>query len=450
MWKAAASEFLFGSSAGSHRILGAYPRATAALGEFDTHVSRFNARRLRSASWCFAAAMLVLLVANISLPSLRLWQHAGSQVIAVLYFVAVGVICRLPRVMEWPTPALPLLFGFGTAATGLVFSRELTPYLGANPAYVIPIFIMCLAPLWPRRLLLAILVPVHAIYLIDVFEAGETVSFVLVMGIGGTLAAVLGWFVATLQYRAERQAFDAAAAISHQKDELATALARVSHLLDERSEMVAIVAHDLQNPLAGIRALLRTVARGSDPDTAKLNEISRTCAEMQNAIGRLLEAHVAETGDVAPVVVDLEPLFARVAASAAPAAAEKNIAMVCDANKRRTRSDPVALETALGNLLSNAIKFSPAGSVVRVNAQSSGEDLRISVIDRGPGIPAGEEDSLFKKFVTLSPRPTGGEPTSGLGLYIVHSLAQRMGAVAGYVPNPEGGSVFFLDLPSDS
>jgi hypothetical protein len=147
--------------------------------------------------------MFVLLVANIALPSLRLWQHAGSQIISILYFVAVGAVCRLPRAAEWPAPVLPLLFGLGTAATGLVSSRELTPYLGANPAYVIPIFIMCLAPLWPRRLLLAILTPVHAIYLLDVFAASETVSFVLVMGIGGTLAVVMGGFVATLQYRAE-------------------------------------------------------------------------------------------------------------------------------------------------------------------------------------------------------------------------------------------------------
>ena len=393
--------------------------------------------------------MLLLLVANIALPALRLWQHAGSQVVSIIYFFALGVVCRLPRAPDWPTPVLPLLFGVGTAATGIVFSRELTPYLGANPAYVIPIFVLCLAPLWPRRLLVAILIPVHAVYLHDVFDAAETVSFVLVMGIGGTLAAVLGWFVATLQYRAERQAFDAAAAISQQKEELASALARVSRLLDERSEMVAIVAHDLQSPLAGIRAVLRTLAHGSDSDAAKLNEISRTCADMQNAIGRLLEAHAAETGDGALMAVDLEQLFTRLATSAAAAAAEKNIAVVCDANKRRTRSDPVALETALGNLLSNAIKFSPSGSVVRVNAQSYGEGVRISVIDRGPGIPPGEEESLFKKFAALSPRPTGGEPTSGLGLYIAHSLAERMGAVTGYAPNPEGGSVFFLDMPSD-
>ncbi len=114
MWKAAASEVLVGADAGSAQALGTYPQATATPPEFDEHVSRFNARRLRPASWCFAAAMIVLLVANISLPSLRLWQHAGSQVIAILYFVAVGVLCRLPSAANWPTPVLPLLFGLGT------------------------------------------------------------------------------------------------------------------------------------------------------------------------------------------------------------------------------------------------------------------------------------------------------------------------------------------------
>jgi signal transduction histidine kinase len=429
-------------------MLGAHWEAASASREFDAHVSRVNARRLRSASWCFAAAMALLLAANIALPALRLWQHAISQVIAILYFFAFGVVCRLPRAADWPTPVLPLLFAAGTGATGLVFSRDLTPYLGANPAYVIPIFVLCLAPLWPRHLLLTVLIPVHVIYLLEVFGAGETVSFVLVMGIGGTLAAALGSFVATLQYRAERQAFDAAAAISHQKNELATALARVSRLLEERSEMVAIVAHDLQSPLAGIRALLRTLVHASATDAAKLQEISRTCADMQNAIGRLLKAHAAEAGTSAPVTVELEQVFARVATAAIPEAADKNIAIVCDANRRRARSDPMALESALGNLVSNAIKFSPTDSVVRINAQSHDGGVRISVIDRGPGIPAAEADSLFKKFTTLSPRPTGGEPTSGLGLYIVHSLAERIGAVTGYAPNPEGGSVFFLDVPS--
>ena len=104
------------------------------------------------------------------------------------------------------------------------------------------------------------------------------------------------------------------------------------------------------------------------------------------------------------------------------------------------------LARAIGNLLSNAVKFSPKDSTVRLEARSRGPSVRVSVIDRGPGVAAGEVGSLFGKFTRLSPQPTGGESTSGLGLYIVQSLADRMQAVAGFEPNPAGGSVFFLDL----
>jgi signal transduction histidine kinase len=447
MWKGATSTLSAQVDAGPASAPRLIAGASNASPEFDAHLSRLNARRLRSASWYFAAVVVLLLVINVTLPSLRLWQHALVQAAVVLYFAALGFVCRLPRAPQWPI-ALPLLFGLGTATTGLVFSLDLAPYLGANPAYSTLILVTCLAPLWPRWLLLCVLIPVHLLYLLIVFYDGPLVPFVLRMGVGGTIAAALGWFVATLQCRAERQAFDAAAAIGRQKDDLAVALARVNHLLEERNEMVATVAHDLQSPLAGIRALLRTVAHGSDADGARLREIARTCADMQDAIGRLIDSHAAETGDGAHAIVDLDQLFARAAAAAAPAAAEKNIAIVCDANLRRARAEPVALDRALGNLLSNAIKFSPPGSVVRVNAQSHGQGVRISVIDRGPGIPATEAASLFKKFTTLSPRPTGRESTSGLGLYIVRSLAERMGAAAGFAPNPEGGSVFFLDLPA--
>lgn len=413
---------------------------------FDAHLSRLNARRLRSASWYLAAVIGLLLVANVVLPSLQIWQHAVVQAIAMVYFLCVGFVCRSPVVAQWPAPALPLLFGLASAATGLVFSLDLVPHLGANPAYATLLFVTCLAPLWPRRLLLVVLLPLHLLYLLIVFRIGQDTVFVLLMGIGGTIAGALGWFVAALQYRTERQAFDTAATIGRQKDELSVALARVNRLLDERSEMVATVAHDLQSPLAGMRALLRTIPDRAGGDGAKLREIARTCAGMQSAITRLLDAHAAESGEVAVEVVELDKVLAEVAATAAPAASEKGIAVVCDAGRLCARAQPLMLVRALANLLSNAVKFSPAGSVVRLEARSRGPCVRVSVIDRGPGIAAAEAESLFRKFARLSPRPTGSEPTSGLGLYIVQSLAGRMGATAGFEPNPEGGSVFFLDL----
>lgn len=418
--------------------------------DFDAHLRRLNARRLRSASWYFAGVTLLLLAVNLALPSLRLWFHAVVQTAAALYFVALGLIARSPKAADWPTPALPLLFGLGAAVTGLVFSIDLVPRVGANPAYSTVMFVACLAPLWPRRLLPMMLLPVHLLYLLTVFAETRSPTFLLVMSVGGTVAVALGWLVATLAYRAEQQAFDAAAEIRRQKDELGAALSRVNGLLDERREIVAIVAHDLQSPLAGIRALLRTVSDPAPADGRKLAEISRTCAEMHGTISRLIAAHAAEVGDVELEMVDAGELLAQAAAAAAPAAAEKGIGIVCEPNSRRVLAEPTMLSHALGNLISNAIKYSPSGSVVRLSAEPRGERVRIAVTDRGPGIPAAEAHLLFKKFSRLSSRPTGAEPTSGLGLYIVQTLAERMGATAGWEPNPDGGSVFFLDLRSDA
>jgi signal transduction histidine kinase len=418
--------------------------------EFATHLRRLNARRLRPASWYFAAVIVLLLAANLIVPSLRLWVHAVAQIVVALYFLLLGLIARSAKAADWPTSALPLLFGLGAAITGLVFNLDLMSRVGANPAYSTVIIVACLAPLWPRGLLLAMLAPVHLLYLLSVWSGRQSPTFVLVMTVGGTVAVALGWFVATLQLRAERQAFEAAAAIRRQKDELTAALSRVNSLLEERREIVVIVAHDLQSPLAGIRALLRTISESSPAEGRKLREVARACAEMHGTVTRLVDAHAAEVGEVKLEVVDTEALFTQAARAAATAAGEKGIGIVCEPNARRVLAEPTMLSHALANLLSNAVKYSPPGSLVRLRAEPRGEGVRICVADRGSGIPQEEAHLLFKKFSKLSPRPTGAEPTSGLGLYIVHSLAERMGAVAGWEPNPEGGSVFFLDLRSEA
>jgi signal transduction histidine kinase len=416
------------------------------MASFAAHLGRLNARRLGAASWYFALVVALLLAVNVALPALRLWPHAIAQAVVLGYFAILGLVCRSPPAARWPAAALPLAFGLPMMAAALVFTWDLAPRLGANPAYATGLFVACLAPVWPPRLLLAVLVPVHLLYLAMVFAGGQPAPFALLMTVGGTIAAALGWFVARLQHRTERHAFETAATIGRQKDALAEALARVERLLAERGEMVATVAHDLQSPLAGIRALLRTIPERADGDGPKLREIARTCGDMQDAIARLLEAHAAESDAAERGPVDLEALFAAVGAAHAAVAAGKGIALAHDAAGLAVLAEPQLLARALGNLLSNAIKFSPPGSAVRIEARRSGARVRLSVIDRGPGIAAGEVEALFGKFRPLSARPTAGEPTSGLGLYIVQGIARRLGATVGYEPNPQGGSVFFLEL----
>lgn len=77
----------------------------------------------------------------------------------------------------------------------------------------------------------------------------------------------------------------------------------------------------------------------------------------------------------------------------------------------------------LANLVSNAVKYTPKGGRVDLNVRLEESSLFITVRDSGPGFLPGERELIFSKFSKLSARPTGGERSTGLGLYIVKQLA---------------------------
>lgn len=77
----------------------------------------------------------------------------------------------------------------------------------------------------------------------------------------------------------------------------------------------------------------------------------------------------------------------------------------------------------LANLVSNAIKYAPPGGEVRLNARVEGDSLFITVCDSGPGFIPEDREELYSKFKKLSAKPSGGERSTGLGLYIVKQLA---------------------------
>jgi hypothetical protein len=139
---------------------------------FGAHLGDRNAERLHLASCYFAAVMLALIVTELIAPALWSAELILVQAASGLYFCGLAWVCREGRaatwsatgpatwtttwLTTWPTPALPLLFGVGTIATGLLLSLNLASRFGATPAYATTVFVACLAPLWPRRALLSI------------------------------------------------------------------------------------------------------------------------------------------------------------------------------------------------------------------------------------------------------------------------------------------------------
>ena len=111
---------------------------------------------------------------------------------------------------------------------------------------------------------------------------------------------------------------------------------------------------------------------------------------------------------------------------------------------RPVRADPLRFEQMLTNLISNAQKYGKPPYVVRV--RPDGDRVCIDVVDHGAGVPPEFRGQLFREFA----RADGAAATgTGLGLYVVRTLARAQSGDISYSPLPEGGSVFTIALLAD-
>jgi two-component system sensor histidine kinase KdpD len=107
--------------------------------------------------------------------------------------------------------------------------------------------------------------------------------------------------------------------------------------------------------------------------------------------------------------------------------------------------DPVLLEQVFINLLENAVKYTPAGTPIEITAKAMPDSALVTVADRGPGLPPGEEVRVFEKFY----RSPGTSSASGvgLGLTISRGIIQAHGGRIWAENRPGGGAAFLFTLP---
>ena len=108
--------------------------------------------------------------------------------------------------------------------------------------------------------------------------------------------------------------------------------------------------------------------------------------------------------------------------------------------------DPVEIGEVMYNLLESAAKYAPAETEITLQARRDGGTLRVSVSDRGPGLPTAALPYLFDPFYRVidgRPRPQG----LGLGLAIVEGLVEAHGGRVWAENRAEGGARFTFSLP---
>jgi two-component system sensor histidine kinase KdpD len=219
-----------------------------------------------------------------------------------------------------------------------------------------------------------------------------------------------------------------------------------------RTSLLSSLSHDLRTPLAGIEGAASALKDGADRlSPAARAELAQTILEearrMMRLVTNLLEMVRVESGalqvqrewqSVEEVIgVSLLRLEERLRTHPVRTEIPPDLPLV--------PMDGLLVEQALVNLLENAVKYSPEGAAIDVTAGLEAGEVVIAIADRGPGVPAGEQDRIFEKFYRSgAPERVGG---AGLGLTIVRAIAQAHGGRVWVAPRPGGGSVFRLALP---
>src|SRR5450755_2035240 len=218
-----------------------------------------------------------------------------------------------------------------------------------------------------------------------------------------------------------------------------------------RNSLLAALSHDLRTPLAGLVGLAESLRMTKPALSSEQNEIADAlqseAVRMSTQVNNLLDMARIESGDVRlrREWHSIEELVGSALRATSRVLVPRKVATDLPADLPLVECDAVLIERVFVNLLENAAKYTPASTCVRIEARASGEQLRISVADDGPGIRAGQEEAIFEKF-TRGSRESAVTGV-GLGLAICKAIVEAHGGTIGAGNAPGGGAVFTFTLP---
>jgi signal transduction histidine kinase len=226
-----------------------------------------------------------------------------------------------------------------------------------------------------------------------------------------------------------------------------------------KDEFVSTVSHELRTPLTSIAGslglLMGKVVAGTLPKSAeRLLEIAHTNSErLVRLVNDILDIEKLESGRVVfdfrkirvrPLVEQTVEAIRGYADTRGVKVRIEDAVAVDD-----IRADTDRLAQVITNLLSNAIKFSPPGGevVIAVEKEVEVDAVRITVRDRGPGIPADFKPRIFERFAQADATNTRQKGGTGLGLSIAKQIMDRLDGEIGFADAPGGGTIFHVELP---
>lgn len=236
--------------------------------------------------------------------------------------------------------------------------------------------------------------------------------------------------------------------------ELARAFNAMALQLEEvdrdRRDLIAMVSHELRTPITALQANLENIVDGV---TAADDEVLATMLTQTERLGRLvsqlLDLSRLESGATPLTLepVELGSLAREAAQEVRLHRPDQEIHVEMEPTDLTVVADRERLHQVMANLLDNATRFSPDGESVIVRGRLLGDDARIEVIDRGPGIPEGDAVRIFERYQRGSHARSTESGGTGLGLAIAQWVVELHHGTITAQPGSPSGCRIELDLP---
>jgi two-component system sensor histidine kinase KdpD len=275
--------------------------------------------------------------------------------------------------------------------------------------------------------------------------ARETAGVMCVLPAGG--GALAGAQMQLIEVFAHQTAM----AMERTQSQNAAESARVQMKTEQmRSSLLSAVSHDLRTPLATITGAASTLRAQGEKLPAETREellesIFEEAERLSRLVGNLLDMTRLESGvELRRDLYPLEEIVGAALQRMERALGSRQVTTRLPEGLPLVNVDDVLLGQVVMNLLENAIKYTPPGTPIEVEADTTEEWVQLEVRDRGPGFAPEEERRIFEKFYRGK---TEGKRGAGLGLAICKAIVEaHRGTIEAY-GREGGGAVFRVRLP---
>lgn len=215
---------------------------------------------------------------------------------------------------------------------------------------------------------------------------------------------------------------------------------------EELEALSRAIGHDMRAPLRQLGALLELFEEDhreilSPRAIEELSDLRRVRERGDQVIRGMSElVRLPRGGPLEVEEADLEPILRELARTMGER--YPGLTLAYNSPRRLMRAHPVLMRQLLKHLVDNGFKH--GGRNVRVEVSFGPKNVRITVLDDGPGIPQESAESIFEPFVRLVPKSV---PGSGVGLTVVRKIVRLHGGRIWLDSDRIGGSAFLVDLP---